>query len=65
MTINALLKMPFGLCFCGKKEKETYRVLDYSHGNLADVPTDIYEYAPTLEELYLDANLIRDLPKVS
>ena len=56
--------MPFNLCFCGKAEKETYRVLDYSHGNLINVPTDIYDHAPTLEELYLDANQIKDLPKV-
>lgn len=56
--------MPFKFRFCGKAEKETYRVLDYAHNNLLNVPTDIYEHAQSLEELYLDANQLKDLPKV-
>lgn len=55
--------MPFKFRFCGKAEKETYRVLDYAHNNLLNVPTDIYEHAQSLEELYLDANQLKDLPK--
>lgn len=55
--------MPFKFCFGGKIEKELYHVLDYSHKNLLNVPTEIYEHAQTLEDLYLDANQLKDLPK--
>ena len=57
--------MPFKFLFCGKAEKETSNILDYSHKNLMNVPTDIYDHAHTLEELYLDANQLKDLPKVT
>ena len=56
-------KMPFS-CFCSKAEKETYTVLDYSHGNYVSVPPEIYDHAISLEELYLDANQFKELPKV-
>ena len=56
--------MPFKFSFCGKAEKEFFHVLDYSHKNLLNVPTEIYEHAQTLEDLYLDANQLKDLPKV-
>ena len=39
--------------------------IDKRHCNLAGVPDDVYRYARTLEELHLDANQIRDLPRVS
>jgi len=55
--------MPLKFWLCGKAEKESYQVLDYSHRNLLNVPTDIYEHAQTLEDLYLDANPLKDLPK--
>ena len=38
--------------------------IDRRHGNLPGVPDDVFRYARTLEELLLDANQIRDLPKV-
>lgn len=38
--------------------------IDRRHGNLNNVPDDVFRYARTLEELLLDANQIRDLPKV-
>ena len=39
--------------------------IDKRHCNLPGVPDDVYRYARTLEELHLDANQIRDLPRVS
>lgn len=38
--------------------------LDKRHCNLIVVPDEILRYAKTLEELLLDANQIKDLPKV-
>ncbi|OTF77585.1 hypothetical protein BLA29_009728 [Euroglyphus maynei] len=40
-------------------------VIDKRHSSLPIVPEDIFRYARTLEELQLDANHIRTLPKVS
>ncbi|XP_072175849.1 uncharacterized protein [Diadema setosum] len=37
--------------------------IDKRHCNLPAVPDDVYRYARTLEELRLDANQIRDLPR--
>ncbi|KAH9383026.1 hypothetical protein HPB48_023685 [Haemaphysalis longicornis] len=39
--------------------------IDKRHSNLFSVPDDVLRYARTLEELLLDANHIRDLPRVS
>lgn len=39
-------------------------VIDKRHSSLPIVPEDIFRYARTLEELQLDANHIRTLPKV-
>jgi hypothetical protein len=39
--------------------------VDKRHCSLANVPEDILRYSRSLEELLLDANHIRDLPKVS
>ena len=39
--------------------------IDKRHCSLANVPEDIMRYARSLEELLLDANHLRDLPKVS
>lgn len=38
--------------------------LDYSHCSLEQVPKEIFTFEKTLEELYLDANQIEELPKV-
>lgn len=40
-------------------------MLDYSHCSLQQVPKEIFSFERTLEELYLDANQIEELPKVS
>jgi len=39
--------------------------VDKRHCSLPCVPDDILRYSRSLEELLLDANHIRDLPKVS
>lgn len=39
--------------------------VDKSHSALTEIPEDIFRYARSLEELFLDANHLRDLPKVS
>lgn len=38
--------------------------VDKRHCSLQNVPDDIFRYARSLEELLLDANHIRDLPRV-
>jgi len=38
--------------------------VDKRHCNLFSVPDDVLRYANTLEELMLDANQIRELPRV-
>lgn len=38
--------------------------VDKRHCNLTQVPEDILRYVRTLEELLLDANQIRELPRV-
>lgn len=38
--------------------------VDKRHCSLAAVPDEIYRYSRSLEELLLDANQLRDLPKV-
>ncbi|XP_078353436.1 uncharacterized protein LOC144638124 isoform X5 [Oculina patagonica] len=38
-------------------------VLDLRHCNLSSVPTDVFKAEPNLEEIYLDANQIRELPR--
>ena len=40
-------------------------VLDYRHSSLDQVPAEVFNFERTLEELYVDANNIRDLPRVS
>lgn len=40
-------------------------VIDKRHCSLLYVPDEIYRYERSLEELLLDANQLRDLPKVS
>lgn len=38
-------------------------VLDLRHCNLTSVPSDVFKAEPNLEEVYLDANQIRELPR--
>lgn len=38
--------------------------VDKRHCSLPNVPEDLWRYSRSLEELLLDANHIRDLPKV-
>ncbi|XP_038600672.1 leucine-rich repeat-containing protein 7 isoform X2 [Tachyglossus aculeatus] len=50
-------------CRCFRGEEEIISVLDYSHCSLQQVPKEVFNFERTLEELYLDANQIEDLPK--
>jgi hypothetical protein len=51
-------------CRCFRGEEEIISVLDYSHCSLQQVPKEVFNFERTLEELYLDANQIEELPKV-
>ncbi|GIY16604.1 leucine-rich repeat-containing protein 7 [Caerostris darwini] len=50
-------------CPCLRPESDDVRLLEYSHSNLDDVPNEVFGYERTLEELFLDANQIKDLPR--
>ncbi|KAM6342872.1 leucine-rich repeat-containing protein 7 isoform 5-T5 [Alca torda] len=50
-------------CRCFRGEEEIVSVLDYSHCGLQQVPKEVFSFERTLEELYLDANQIEELPK--
>ncbi|XP_016097811.1 erbin [Sinocyclocheilus grahami] len=50
-------------CRCLRGEEEPITSLDYSHCSLEQVPKEIFSFEKTLEELYLDANQIEELPK--
>ncbi|NWW45939.1 LRRC7 protein, partial [Pedionomus torquatus] len=52
-------------CRCFRGEEEIVSVLDYSHCGLQQVPKEVFSFERTLEELYLDANQIEELPKVT
>lgn len=39
--------------------------IDRRHSNLIAVPDDVLRYTRTLEELLLDANQLRELPRVN
>ena len=51
-------------CPCLRPQEEEVRVLDYRHSSLDQVPPEVFNFERTLEELYVDANNIRDLPRV-
>lgn len=51
-------------CRCLRGEEEAVTSLDYSHCSLETVPKEIFSFEKTLQELYLDANQIEELPKV-
>ncbi|XP_022092215.1 uncharacterized protein LOC110980148 [Acanthaster planci] len=50
-------------CFCIRLQKDIVKTLDFRHCNLAFVPEEVYDYEETLEELCLDSNNIKDLPR--
>uniref|UniRef100_A0A3B4FGL6 Erbb2 interacting protein n=1 Tax=Pundamilia nyererei TaxID=303518 RepID=A0A3B4FGL6_9CICH len=50
-------------CRCLRGEEEIVTSLDYSHCSLETVPKEIFNFEKTLQELYLDANQIEELPK--
>lgn len=53
-------------CPCLRPQiEEDVRELDYRHFSLNDVPAEVFNVERTLEDLYLDSNQIRDLPRVS
>ncbi|CAL4067329.1 unnamed protein product, partial [Meganyctiphanes norvegica] len=47
----------------GKGETDDIKVLDYKHAGLNDVPGDVFASERTLEELYLDSNQLKELPR--
>ncbi|XP_029841399.2 protein lap1 isoform X2 [Ixodes scapularis] len=53
----------FRHCPCLRPAREEVRVLDYAHCGLEEVPSEVFNYERTLEELYLNANQIKDLPR--
>ncbi|XP_038075035.1 uncharacterized protein LOC119742877 isoform X1 [Patiria miniata] len=50
-------------CFCIRLQKDIVKTLDFRHCSLAFIPEEVYEYEETLEELCLDSNNIKDLPR--
>ncbi len=60
--------MPFfGKCGCSRGSRAKLKEINeltYSHSNLVHVPEEIILHERTLEELYLDANRISELPRV-
>lgn len=63
MTTKRSLFVRLVPCRCLRGEEETVTSLDYSHCSLEQVPKEIFTFEKTLEELYLDANQIEELPK--
>ncbi|XP_065513912.1 erbin isoform X5 [Caloenas nicobarica] len=63
MTTKRNLFVRLVPCRCLRGEEETVTTLDYSHCSLEQVPKEIFAFEKTLEELYLDANQIEELPK--
>ncbi|KAE8746451.1 hypothetical protein FOCC_FOCC006817 [Frankliniella occidentalis] len=52
------------LCGCVVDgEGDAVRVLDYAHSSLHDVPPEVFQHERTLEEIRLDSNRLRDLPR--
>lgn len=52
------------MCMHRQNKDDDATSLDYRHSNLNDVPSDVFTHERTLEELRLDSNHIRDLPRV-
>ncbi|KAL4237050.1 Leucine-rich repeat-containing protein [Mactra antiquata] len=45
------------------KIEEDVKILDYRHCSLNDVPGEVFNFERTLEELLVDSNQIKDLPR--
>lgn len=58
-SIKGMSCVPFRSC------NQHVEFVDKRHQSLAAVPDEAFRYSRTLEELLLDANHIRDLPKVN
>lgn len=52
------------MCMRRQNKDDDATSLDYRHSSLNDVPSDVFTHERTLEELRLDSNHIRDLPRV-
>jgi len=52
------------MCMRRQNKDDDATSLDYRHSSLNDVPSDVFTHERTLEELHLDSNRIRDLPRV-
>ncbi|XP_071799629.1 uncharacterized protein [Asterias amurensis] len=50
-------------CFCIRLQKDIVKTLDFRHCSLSFIPPEVYEYDETLEELCLDSNNIKELPR--
>ncbi|XP_069126655.1 erbin-like isoform X4 [Argopecten irradians] len=51
-------------CPCLRPQiEDDVRELDYRHCSLTDVPSEVFNFERTLEELFVDSNQIRDLPR--
>ena len=50
-------------CLQGQNDEEI-SILDYRHCSLEHVPVEVFNVERTLEELHVDSNQIRDLPRV-
>ena len=68
MTLGAWSDVsPFIMFKCIPIFKGCNRQVEYvdkRHCSLSNVPEDLFRYARSLEELLLDANHLRELPKV-
>ena len=52
------------MCMRRQNKDDDTTSLDYRRSSLNDVPSDVFTHERTLEELHLDSNHIRDLPRV-
>ncbi len=53
-----------GGCLCLRRKEEEVQVLDYRHSSLDYIPSDVFRHERTLEELLVDSNRIREVPRV-
>lgn len=51
-------------CLCFRPPAQEVRILDYHHTSLSTLPNEVFAWERTLEELYVDSNQIKDLPRV-
>ena len=61
-----MAKLVLHKCPCLRpKIEEEVHLLDYRHCSLNDLPSEVFSFERTLEELYADSNQLKDLPRVS